>query len=73
MISELPDREPKEVIRDEIQCSQMTAIQRNAYGVRTVLVSILKAHISNPEVYELSHKGFLKKDKMKTQALKELE
>ena len=43
VISELPDREPREVIWDEIQCSQLTPQQRNAHAVRTVLVSTLKA------------------------------
>ena len=37
------------------------------------MVSILKAHISNPNIYELSHQGFLKKDIMKKEALKEIE
>lgn len=33
-------------------------------------VSFLKPHIVNPETYELAHKGFLREDKLKPDAVK---
>ena len=37
------------------------------------MISCLKAHITNPDLYNLSHLGFRKKDQMKTQIIKEIE
>ena len=56
-----------------IKAAERSASPQLSRSLDIGLVSILKTHISNPKTYELSHNGFLKKDRLKTQALKEIE
>ena len=48
-------------------------LDENGLNLDMGMVSILKTHVTNPDIYELSHRGFLKKDMLKTKALKEIE
>ena len=52
--------------KESVHNADRSASPEMSRSLDIALVSILKTHISNPQKYELSHQGFLKKNMLKT-------